>query len=279
MNNFNQFNVLLYIGSVIVGVFMTVGFRCYSYQPTFTKKDAKQQELQTLGMADLDKIPGVETVNNTITDFANEGKVKSRKALNCIMTIGLGVAAFFTGKRISKTIMDSLSHSTTYLNSLSDWAKSAFNMCIMPLEKLNPENSKGAMKVIKASLADIPQKLKNFARSGVHREIELEKYAKEFKIKDITNLSDIDKSRFETRYCNTIVKNGISKILASTLGLITGIETFIEVGADKNKNGIPDLFEQKTYKQIIEISQPKIDEKVIEQIRKINNDDDDDIDE
>ena len=52
------------------------------------------------------------------------------------------------------------------------------------------------------------------------------------------------------------------------------METFIEVGADKNKNGIPDLFEQKTYKQIMEIAQPKIDEKVIEQVRKINIDDD-----
>lgn len=274
MNKIFQFNVLLYIGSVIVGVFMSVGLNFNPYQPTFRRKETNSEA--QLKMADWDKIPGVDTVNDTITDFANEGKIKSKKALNIIMTVGLGVAAFFTGKRISKTVMDSLCHSTTYLNSLTDTTKSIFKLCIEPLHKLNPENSTGVLKLAKSVLSKIPKNLKNFARSGVHREIELEKFAKELQLKDVKALTPLDMDRFEAKFCNTIVKNGISKIIASTIGLITGAETFIEVGADKNKNGIPDLFEQKTYKQIVEISQPKIDEKVIEQIRKFNEEEKDD---
>lgn len=251
---------------------MPVGLRYDLYQPTFQKKSEESRTVRSF--SDLDKIPGVETMNNTITDFANQGKIKSRKALNSLMTIGLGVAAFFTGKRITKSVMDSLCHHTVYLNSFANGVETSFKFIASGINKLNPENGSPFVRSIKQGILGVPQKVRNFARTGLHKDIELEKYAKELNLKSVDELSEIDLARFETKYCNTIAKNGISKVVASSLGILTGVETFIEVGADKNKNGIPDLFEQKTYKQIMEIAQPKIDEKVIEQVRKINIDDD-----
>ena len=253
---------------------MPVGLRQDIYQPSFQKR--KPEPSQTVvGLADLDNIPGVDTVNNTISDLANEGKIKNRKILNIIMTCGLGVAAFFTGKRITKSVMDSIAHHTIYLNPLANVVKNGFYACSKPIENLNPEKGGKFFGSIKKGLKTIPQKLKNYARTGIHKDIELEKYANDLGVTDVKKLSEIDLARFELKYCNTLVKNGISKLIATSLGLVTGVETFIEVGADKNKNGIPDLFEQKNYKQIIEIAQPKFDEKVIEQARKINNEDDD----
>lgn len=251
---------------------MPVGLRYDVYQPTFQKKSEQSQTKRSF--TDFDNIPGVETVNNTITDFANEGKIKSRKALNSLMTIGLGIAAFFTGKRITQSVMDSICHNTVYLNSFANGVRTTFEYCAEPIKKINPETGSNFIKGVKRCILGIPQQVRNFARTGLHRDIELEKYAKELGLKSVDELSAVDVSRFETKYCNTIAKNGISKVIAGSIGILTGTETFIEVGADKNKNGIPDLFEQKTYKQIIEIAQPKIDEKVIEQVRKINIDDD-----
>ena len=111
---------------------MSIGLRYVTYQPHFRASERKvtqpkNDELKALEASDLDKIPGVDTVNTTIRDMANEGKVKSRKALNVLMTVGLAVAAYCTGKRITKSVMDSLCNHTSYLDSTAEILKSGFS--------------------------------------------------------------------------------------------------------------------------------------------------------
>ena len=259
---------------------MSIGLRYSPYQPAFkgreVKEPARQENLSALNLSDLDKIPGVDTVNTTITDMANEGKVKSRKALNIIMTIGLGVAAFFTGKRITKTILDSISTQTEYLDGTAKVIKNIFEVVSKPFKNINPEKGGNFERGIRTWLNDLPHKIKNYSRTGIHKDIALERYAKKIGAKDVNNLDAKDLERFEEIFCHSIAKNGLSKIIASTIGLVIGTETFIEVGADKNKNGIPDMFEQKTYKEIIEIAQPNFDEKVINKARELNKEDEED---
>lgn len=257
---------------------MPVGLNTNIQSPVFRgTENTKGKQTGTyaaLSIDDLDKIPGVDTVNNTITDIANEGKTKSRKAVNILMTVGLAVAAFFTGKRITKSVMDSLIHHTIYLDSIADGLRKGFRFCTKPLENLNSEKGNAFMRGIKSFLIETPTKIKNYSRTGIHKDIELERYAKTVKTK-VQDLTPEDLKRFDEKFINTIAKNGIAKIISSTIGLIVGAETFIEIAADKNKNGIPDLFEQKSYKEIIEIPQPKIDEKVINKMRQLNENDDD----
>ena len=255
---------------------------CISYNiqsPTFRGTDKKQkaQENQSaqLKAIDLDKIPGVDTVNETITDMANEGKVQSRKAINILMTLGLAVAAFFTGKRITKSVMDSIRNHTIYLDGIADGLRKGFRFCTKPLENLNPETGNAFVKGTKKFLISIPQRIKKYARMGVHKDIERERYAKTVKTK-VDDLTAEDLKRFDEKFINTIAKNGISKVISSAVGLLVGAQTFIEIAVDKNKNGIPDLFEQKSYKEIIEIPQPKIDEKVIKTMQELNKNDEDD---
>lgn len=258
---------------------MSIGLRYDTYQPHFRASErkqspVKQDEPKALDLSDLDKIPGVDTVNTTITDMANEGKVKTRKALNVLMTVGLAVAAYCTGKRITKSVMDSLCNHTTYLDSTADFIKSSFEVMGKPFKAINVEKGGNILKPIKTALYNVPSKVKNYARRGVYKDVELERYAKKIKAKSVDALNAEDLKRFEEGFCNIIAKNGLSKFISGTVGLLIGAETFIEVGADKNKNCIPDLFEQKSYKEIIEIAQPKFDERVIEQMRKINDEDD-----
>ncbi len=261
---------------------MPVGINNNIQSPVFRGTDNRQksgQEYQSsaLSAIDLDKIPGVDTVNNTISDMANEGKVKSRKAINILMTLGLAVAAFFTGKRITKSVMDSIRNHTIYLDSIADGLRKGFKFCTKPLDKLNPEKGNAFVRGTKKFLISIPQKVKNYSRIGIHKDIELERYAKAAKTK-VNELNAEDLKRFDEKFINTIAKNGISKVISSAVGLLAGTQTFIEIAVDKNKNGIPDLFEQKSYKEIIEIPQPKIDEKVIKKMQELNNHDDDDDD-
>ncbi len=258
---------------------MPVGINYNIQTPAFngTNKSNREQNStnSSIGIVDLDKIPGIDTVNDTMSDMANEGKVKSRKVINILMTLGLAAAAFFTGKRITKSIMDSLSHHTVYLDSIADGLRKGFRFCTKPLENLNPENGNTFIKGTKKFLTNIPQKIKDYSRTGIHKDIELERYARTVKTK-VNELNEEDLKRFNEKFINTIAKNGIAKIASSTIGLLAGVQTFIEIAADKNKNGIPDLFEQKSYKEIIEISQPKIDEKVIETMKQINKNNSDD---
>lgn len=260
---------------------MSVGINYNIQSPTFRGTDKKQKTHEnqnaSLKAIDLDKIPGVDTVNDTMADMANEGKVKSRKAINILMTLGLAVAAFFTGKRITKSIMDSIRNHTIYLDSIADGLRKGFRFCTKPLDKLNPEKGNAFVRGTKKFLVSIPQRVKNYSRTGIHKDIELERYAKAAKTK-VQDLNAEDLKRFNEKFINTIAKNGISKVISSTIGLLAGAQTFIEIAVDKNKNGIPDLFEQKSYKEIIEIPQPKIDEKVIKKMQELNNNDDDDDD-
>lgn len=258
---------------------MSIGLRYDAYQPQFRASErkplpAKNEELKALEVSDLDKIPGVDTVNTTIRDMANEGKAKSRKALNVVMTVGLAVAAYCTGKRITKSVMDSLCNHTSYLDSTAEFLKSGFEIMAKPFKAINPEKGSGIVQSVRKGLYQIPSKVKNYARRGVYKDVELERYAKKIKAKSVDTLNADDMKRFEENFCNIITKNGLSKVISGTIGLLVGGQTFIEVGADKNKNCIPDLFEQKSYKEIIEIAQPKFDERVIEQMRKINEEDD-----
>ena len=192
------------------------------------------------------------------------------------MTVGLAVAAYCTGKRITKSVMDSLCNHTSYLDSTAEFIKSSFEIMAKPFHAVNPEKGSGLIQKIRKGVHEIPSKVKNYARRGVYKDVELERYAKKVKVKSVEALNAEDKKRFEENFCNIITKNGMSKVISGTVGLLVGAQTFIEVGADKNKNCIPDLFEQKTYKEIIEIAQPKFDERVIEQMRKINEDNNDD---
>lgn len=259
---------------------MPIKLEAYNvYQPTFQKQKETPVVTATVGLADLDSIPGVDTVNNTITDMANGGKIKSRKFLNIIMTVGLGVAAFFTGKRISKSVLDSVSHSTTYLNPLARCLQAGYKICKEQVKKINVEKGSPFVKYMKSHIVNLPHNLANYARKGIYKDIEQEKFLKEFGLKNVNELSPDLTKIFENKYCSTIVKNGVSKFLASTIGLVTGVETFIEVGADKNKNGIPDLFEQKNGKKIMDAAQTHFEEKVIEQVRKINEDDENETEE
>ncbi len=262
---------------------MSIGLRYDTYQPHFRASERKvtqpkNDELKALEASDLDKIPGVDTVNTTIRDMANEGKVKSRKALNVFMTVGLAVAAYCTGKRITKSVMDSLCNHTSYLDSTAEILKSGFELMARPFKAVNPEKGCGILQSIRKGVHQIPAKVKDYARRGVYKDVELERYAKKIKAKSVEALNADDLKRFEENFCSIITKNGLSKVVSGAIGLLVGAQTFIEVGADKNKNCIPDLFEQKSYKEIIEIAQPKFDERVIEQMRKINEEDEKELD-
>ncbi len=258
---------------------MSIGVNNNITSPVFQRKERKDtsQLNPSLGVVDLDKIPGVDTVNNTMSDLALEGKVKSRKFVNIVMTLGLAVAAFFTGKRISKSVLDSICSHTIYLDSFANMVRKGVQGALKPIKNINPEEGNAFVRCVKTFAVGIPKRLKEYARTGIHKDLELERYAKAVNEK-VENLNANDIKRFDEKFNNTIAKNGIAKAIASTVGLITGFQTFVEVAVDKNKNGIPDLFEQKSYKEIMEIPQSKIDEKVIEQVRRINKDDDDDDD-
>ncbi len=260
---------------------MSIGVNYNLVSPVFQHKEQKAENFhvnQSLSSVDLDKIPGVDTVNNTMSDLALEGKAKSRKFVNIVMTMGLAVAAFFTGKRISKSVMDSICNHTIYLDSFANVVRKGIQSVLKPINNINVEKGSPFIRSLKSFVISIPKRLKDYSRTGIHRDLELERYAKAVNEK-VENLNANDLKRFDEKFINTIAKNGISKLIASTIGLATGIQTFIEVAVDKNKNGIPDLFEQKSYKEIMEIPQAKIDEKVIEQVRKINKEEDDEEDE
>ena len=256
---------------------MPVGINYNIPSPIFKGVDKAEhnsdRQVQGFASVDLDKIPGIDTVNDTMSDMAIEGKAKSRKAVNILMTLGLAVAADFTGKRITKSVMDSINNHTVYLDSIADYLRKGFRFCAKPLNNLNPENGNAFTRGIKSFVTQIPEKIKNYSRTGIHRDIELERYAKTVKTK-VSDLNDEDLKRFDEKFINTIAKNGIAKVISSVVGLVVGIETFIEIAVDKNKNGIPDLFEQKSYKEILEIPQPKFDKKVIEQMKKLNEEND-----
>ena len=258
---------------------MSIGLRYDAYQPQFCASGQKNVQLKRkdssdVATSDLDKFSGVDTVNTTICDIAKEGKAKSRKALNILMTVGLAVAAYCTGKRITKSVMDSLCNHTSYLDATSKFIKSSFEIAAKPFHEINPEKGSGIIKSIRKGLHSIPSKVKAYARRGVYKDVELERYAKKINEKNVESLNAEDLKRFEDSFCNIIAKNGLSKFISGTVGLLIGAETFIEVGSDKNKNNIPDLFEQKSYKEIIEMAQPKFDARVIEQMRKVNEEDD-----
>jgi len=248
---------------------MSLALRHADASSLFLKNTPKQiVEKQSLGGVNVDKIADVDTVNTTITDIANEGKLKRKKALNILLTVGLGVAAFFTGKRITKTAMSSLCNSTTYLDGMAGGLKKVSEFCTKRVANVNVEKGNFLVKGFKRLFVGIPKQLKKFAKMGTYRDIELERYAKKIGAASVEDLSQLDLERFEQVFKNTMVKNAFTKVVAGTVGFITGFQTFIEVGADNNRNGIPDLFEQKGYRDIVD--KPGFEDKVIEQMRKMN---------
>lgn len=248
---------------------MSLALRHAERSSLFLKNTPKQiAESQALGNVNVDKIADVDTFNSTITDIANEGKLRRRKALNILLTVGLGVAAFFTGKRITKTAMGSLCNSTTYLDGMASGLRKAYGFCTKPLSNVNVEKGNFIVKGLKRLLLGTPKAMKKYAKIGTYRDIELERYAKKIGAASVDDLSQLDLERFEQVFKNTMVKNAFTKLVSGTIGVVTGLQTFIEVGADNNKNGIPDLFEQKGYRDIVD--KPGFDDKVIEQMRKMN---------